>query len=124
MKLTQLPDRRYQFGHSSFVDVLAIKKHFEQEKPVVGGENGTVFLLQRLMVVTYIYSTGINVVLKLPYLRDIDETHLYLHIHHHSATRPVESDSDSDCDNPSKTAAKHCDTIKTLDRLKVTTPVG
>ena len=106
------------------MDVLAIKKHFEQEKPVVGGENGTVFLLQRLMVVTYIYSTGINVVLKLPYLRDIDETHLYLHIHHHSATRPVESDSDSDCDNPSKTAAKHCDTIKTLDRLKVTTPVG
>ena len=45
MKLAQLPDRRYQFGHSSFENVLAIKKHFEQERPVVGGENGAKCLL-------------------------------------------------------------------------------
>ena len=45
MKLTQLPDKRYQFGHSSFENVQAIKKHFEQERPVVGGENGAECLL-------------------------------------------------------------------------------
>ena len=67
------------------------------------------------------YPTGITVVLKLPYLREIQETHLYMHVHHHSSTRPVESDSDTEDD----VGGKHSKiSSSTLDRLRITTPVS
>lgn len=42
MKVKRLPDNRYQFGRSFFENVNALKKHFEFERPIVGGESGTV----------------------------------------------------------------------------------
>lgn len=40
MKVICLPDDRYRFGQSSFDSVSALKRHFELEKPIVGGESG------------------------------------------------------------------------------------
>ena len=41
MKVLLQPDGRYRFGQSLFSTVEAFKKHFEIEKPVIGGETGT-----------------------------------------------------------------------------------
>jgi dual adaptor for phosphotyrosine/3-phosphotyrosine/3-phosphoinositide len=68
MKVDQLVDGRFKFGLSYFADINSLKRHFEHEKPVVGGES------------------GINVFLKYPYSRDIDEEHIYTEIHHHAVT--------------------------------------
>ena len=40
MKVKRLQDNRYQFGRSFFDSINALKRHFELEKPVVGGESG------------------------------------------------------------------------------------
>ena len=73
------------------------------------------------------FFTGLTVVLRLPYLRDIDEAHLYMQIHHHSTLRPLDSESDSDDDDEVEGRAeeRRCAvTHSTLDRLKLTTPVS
>ena len=46
MKVVTLPDGRYRFGHSNFEGVNNFKKHFEQEKPNVGGDSGKSGFLQ------------------------------------------------------------------------------
>ena len=43
MKVKRLQDNRYQFGRSFFDSINALKRHFELEKPVVGGESGKHF---------------------------------------------------------------------------------
>ena len=40
MKVLIMPDGGYRFGHSNFETVNNFKKHFEQEKPNVGGDSG------------------------------------------------------------------------------------
>ncbi|XP_065910163.1 dual adapter for phosphotyrosine and 3-phosphotyrosine and 3-phosphoinositide-like [Dysidea avara] len=59
----------YKFGQSAFNSVKELRRHFEVEKPVIGGES------------------GITVHLKFPYSRNCDEEHLYLDIVTHTVTR-------------------------------------
>ena len=40
MKVLVMPHGGYWFGHSNFEGVNNFKKHFEQEKPNVGGDSG------------------------------------------------------------------------------------
>ena len=39
MKVVRLPDGKYRFGQSNFDGEDALRRHFEQEKPIVGGDN-------------------------------------------------------------------------------------
>uniref|UniRef100_A0A1X7SVP6 SH2 domain-containing protein n=1 Tax=Amphimedon queenslandica TaxID=400682 RepID=A0A1X7SVP6_AMPQE len=109
MKVKRLPDSRYQFGRSFFENVNALKKHFELERPIVGGES------------------GITVVLSYPYSREVDEQHLYTEVHHHAVTRMVnnavveESDSDS-YDLPDTDSSPELDSLHR--RLQQITPVA
>lgn len=78
------PSGKYHFGNSSFEDVRSFKRHFEQEKPVIGGDS------------------GIRVVLNYPYSRFIKESHLYTEVVHHAVTRMLESS-----DSESETSEEH-----------------
>ncbi len=68
----------YRFGNSTFKDVEGFRKHIEIEKPIIGGDS------------------GVTVVLKFPYTRYIEETHLYTDVVHHAATNMIDSSSDSE----------------------------
>ena len=62
MKVTFLPDGRYRFGESNFDSVLRLKKHFEIEKPIVGGESGIItsyskYTCTSVNNMTYMYVT-------------------------------------------------------------------
>lgn len=73
------PGHKYRFGNSSFNSVDSLRKHFEQAKPVIGSDS------------------GVTVVLKYPYRRDVDEAHMYTDVVHHAVTHMVDtSDSDSE----------------------------
>lgn len=59
----------YKFGQYAFKSVKEMKKHFEVEKPVIGGDS------------------GITVHLTYPYSRHCDEDHMYLDIVTHTVQR-------------------------------------
>lgn len=63
----------YKFGNSTFRTTEQLRKHFELEKPVIGGDS------------------GITVVLKFPYFRNVTESHLYTDVVHHAVTNMLES---------------------------------
>ena len=79
------PGSKYQFGNSSFDDVRSLRRHFELEKPVIGGDS------------------GIRVILKYPYTRFVEENHLYTEVVHHAVTRMLE-DSESDSESSGETS--------------------
>ncbi len=66
-----------RFGNSSFGSVGSLRRHFELEKPVIGGDS------------------GVMVALKYPYTRYIDESHLYTEVVHHAVTHMLDSSSNS-----------------------------
>lgn len=68
----------YSFGNSTFENVESFRRHFELEKPVIGGDS------------------GITVVLKFPYSRFINESHFYTDVVHHAVTNMLDSFSDSE----------------------------
>lgn len=68
----------FRFGNSSFENVESFRKHFEVEKPVIGGDS------------------GITVVLNFPYVRFIKESHIYTDVVHHAVTNMINSSSGSD----------------------------
>ncbi len=72
---------QFKFGNSSFPTVEAFRRHFEVEKPVIGGDS------------------GITVLLKFPYSRNVEETHVYTDVVHHAVTNMMESTSESDMDS-------------------------
>jgi dual adaptor for phosphotyrosine/3-phosphotyrosine/3-phosphoinositide len=70
----------YTFGSSTFDSVESFKRHFEVEKPVIGGDS------------------GITVVLKFPYVRFIKESHIYTDVVHHAVTHLMGDSDDSESD--------------------------
>lgn len=68
----------YRFGNSTFSSVDSFRRHFEVEKPVIGGDS------------------GVMVALKYPYTRYIDESHLYTDVVHHAVTHMLEESSGSE----------------------------
>ena len=80
IKVAITPDGKYRFGNSSFGTVQSLRRHFELEKPVIGGDS------------------GVTVVLKFPYTRFVEETHMYTEVVHHAVTHMLESSSESDPD--------------------------
>lgn len=83
VRVTIGPGRKYHFGNSSFENVRSLKRHFELEKPVIGGDS------------------NIRVVLKFPYSRFIEESHQYTEIVHHAVTNYLSDTSDSDSEQNS-----------------------
>lgn len=69
---------KFVFGNSTFDNVESFKKHFEKEKPIIGGDS------------------GVTVILKFPYKRAVDEGHFYTDVVHHAITNMIESSSESD----------------------------
>lgn len=74
----------YKFGNSTFQTVESFQRHFEVEKPVIGGDS------------------GITVVLKFPYTRFISEGHFYAEVVHHAVTNLVGSTSESEREETSE----------------------
>lgn len=72
------PGGCYKFGNITFESVESFRKHFELEKPVIGGDS------------------GITVVLNLPYVRFIKESHIYTDVVHHAVTNMIDSTSESE----------------------------
>lgn len=81
VRVTIGPGGKYHFGNSSFESVRGLKRHFELEKPVIGGDS------------------NIRVVLKFPYSRFVEESHLYTEVVHHAVTNYINDSSDSDTDS-------------------------
>lgn len=79
IKVTNV-SQRLMFGNITFESIESFRRHFEQEKPVIGGDS------------------GITVVLRFPYRRHIKESHIYTDVVHHAVTNMLESTSDSDMD--------------------------
>lgn len=77
IRITKL-DGGYKFGNITFETVESFKRHFELEKPVIGGDS------------------GITVVLKFPYLRFIEESHIYTDVVHHAVTNMLDSSSEGE----------------------------
>ena len=78
-------DCGFKFGNSTFENVESFRKHFELEKPVIGGDS------------------GITVVLNFPYVRFINESHVYIDVVHHAVTNMLDyssemSDQDEELD--------------------------
>ncbi len=87
----------YRFGNSTFKDVNGLRKHIELEKPVIGGDS------------------GVTVVLKFPYMRFVDESHMYTDVVHHAVTNMIDSSSDSDSESLNDSVAtsrKYQDVMK------------
>lgn len=68
----------YKFGNSSFRSVEGLKRHFEVERPVIGGDS------------------GVTVVLRFPYMRFVSERHIYTDVVHHAVTNLIDDSDDSD----------------------------
>lgn len=73
-------DNGFKFGNSTFESVESFRKHFEVEKPVIGGDS------------------GITVVLNFPYVRFIEESHIYTDVVHHAVTNMLDSSSEGESD--------------------------
>ena len=52
IKVSRLKDGKYQFGQSMFANEDTLRRHFEQEKPIIGGENSE-HSKQRLSFLSY-----------------------------------------------------------------------
>ena len=83
IKITRTEGRGFKFGNSTFQTLEAFRRHFEKEKPIIGGDS------------------GITVVLQFPYSRMVKETHIYTDVVHHAVTNMIDSTSDSDLDDSS-----------------------
>jgi len=91
VRVTLAPGGGYQFGNSTFQSVESFRRHFELEKPVIGGDS------------------GVTVILKFPYTRFVEENHMYTDIVHHAVTYMLDSSSDSEDDLlDSKSADRSC----------------
>jgi dual adaptor for phosphotyrosine/3-phosphotyrosine/3-phosphoinositide len=81
VRVTIGPGGKYHFGNSSFDNVRGLKRHFEVEKPVIGGDS------------------NIRVVLRFPYSRFVEESHQYTEVVHHAVTNYLNESSDSDSES-------------------------
>ena len=72
-KVSLTVDREYKFGNSTFNTVEGLRRHFEQERPMICGDS------------------GVMVVLKHPYTRFVEEEHVYTKVVHHAATHMMDS---------------------------------
>lgn len=70
--------RRLTFGNSTFESMQSFRKHFEQERPVIGDDS------------------GITVILRFPYKRFVRESHFYTDVVHHAVTNMLPSASNSE----------------------------
>ena len=71
----------FRFGNSSFDSIEALRKHFEMEMPVIGGDS------------------GVTVVLQYPYTRFVEESHMYVDVVHHAVTNMMDSSSETEEDS-------------------------
>lgn len=78
VRVTIGPGGKYHFGNSSFQNVRSLKRHFEMEKPVIGGDS------------------GIRVLLRFPYSRYVEESHQYTEVVHHAVTTMLSESSESE----------------------------
>ena len=76
----------YRFGNSSFDSIEDLRKHFEIEMPVIGGDS------------------GVTVVLQYPYTRFVEESHMYTDVVHHAVTHMMDSGSETEEDSVSESA--------------------
>ena len=81
IRLTSTRDGKYKFGNSSFESIENVRKHFEFEMPVIGGDS------------------GVTVVLKHPYTRFVEESHMYTDVVHHAVTHMLDSSSETEDDS-------------------------
>lgn len=77
-RVTIGPSGKYCFGNSSFDNVRSFRRHFEMEKPVIGGDS------------------GIRVLLRFPYSRYVEESHQYAEVVHHAVTNMLSESSESE----------------------------
>ena len=89
VRVTIGPRGKYLFGNSSFENVRSLKRHFEMEKPVIGGDS------------------NIRVALKFPYSRFVEESHQYTEVVHHAVTRYMSDSSDSEPEENGTAATNH-----------------
>lgn len=82
-RVTIGPGGKYHFGNSSFESARSLKRHFEMEKPVIGGDS------------------GIRVLLRFPYSRYVEESHQYTELVHHAVTNMMSESSDSEVETES-----------------------
>ena len=82
IKVTKTSGNVYYFGNSSFQGIETFRRHFEQEKPIIGGDS------------------GVMVVLNLPYSRHVQENHLYTDITHHAVTNMINTSDSEREDSP------------------------
>ena len=75
IKVTNISGR-LMFGNSTFETIQSFKRHFEQERPVIGDDS------------------GITVVLRFPYKRFVRDSHFYTEVVHHAVTNMLGSTSD------------------------------
>ena len=90
VRVTLAPGGGYKFGNSIFQSVESFRRHFELEKPVIGGDS------------------GVTVILKFPYTRFVEENHMYTDIVHHAVTYMLDSSSDSGDDLLDSESAHSC----------------
>ena len=74
----------YRFGNSTFQNVESFRKHFELERPVIGGDS------------------GVTVLLRFPYARFINEARVYTDVVHHAVTNMLDSSTESEEDTQSE----------------------
>lgn len=79
----------YRFGNSTFQSVNSFRKHFELEKPVIGGDS------------------GVTVLLRFPYVRFINEARVYTDVVHHAVTNMLDSSSESEQSEDSHSEMPH-----------------
>lgn len=87
---------KYHFGNSAFDNVRSLKRHFELEKPVIGGDS------------------NIRVVLKFPYSRFVEESHLYTEVVHHAVTNYISESSDSDSETTGSDEQPNTTSVRAL----------
>lgn len=83
IKVAEL-ENGYKFGNIVLENIESFRRHFEVEKPIIGGDS------------------GVTVVLKFPYLRFINETHLYTDVVHHAVTNMVMDESSSESEEEAR----------------------
>ena len=78
IRVDKVENTGYKFGNIVFENIESFKRHFEVERPVIGGDS------------------GITVLLNFPYQRFINETHIYTDVVHHAVTNMITDSSDSE----------------------------
>lgn len=91
VKVALTPNGRYKFGNSTFDSIAAMRRHFEYERPVIGGDSGVTVTLTR------------------PYMRFVDETHMYTDVVHHAVTTMHAAETDSEPEEVSSDRGSNAD---------------